>query len=125
MSGVRLSILFRSVAFWYACIIPSPCGAADVTLSDGRVDGTSFVSIAGEIKKGDLSKVKVASKEASGVKEIRIRETSGAYRIIYVASFADAVFVLHAFQKKAQKTAAQDLALATTRFKDLSRSFKK
>ncbi len=48
MSGVRLSILFRSVAFWYACIIPSPCGAADVTLSDGRVDGTNFVSIAGE-----------------------------------------------------------------------------
>lgn len=48
MSGVRLSILFRSVAFWYACIIPSPCGAADVTRSDGRVDGTNFVSIAGE-----------------------------------------------------------------------------
>ena len=61
----------------------------------------------------------------SGVKEIRIRETSGAFRIIYVASFAEAVFVLHAFQKKTQKTTAQDLALATARFKDLLRSFKK
>jgi hypothetical protein len=50
--------------FSYACIIPLPCRAADVTLRDGRVEGTNFVSIAGEIKKGDLSKVKVASKEA-------------------------------------------------------------
>lgn len=64
MSDVRLSVWFWSAVFFCACIIPSPCGAADVTLRDGRVDGTNFVSIAGEIKKGDLSKVKVASKKA-------------------------------------------------------------
>jgi hypothetical protein len=64
MTDVRLSILFWSIMFSYACIIPSPCRAADVTLRDGRVESTNFVSIAGEIKKGDLSKVKVASKEA-------------------------------------------------------------
>ncbi len=35
-----------------------------------------------------------------GVEEIRIRDDSGTYRVIYTARFADAVFVLHAFQKK-------------------------
>ena len=35
-----------------------------------------------------------------GVCEIRIREESGQYRILYVAKFADAVHVLHVFQKK-------------------------
>ncbi|MGB8029543.1 MAG: type II toxin-antitoxin system RelE/ParE family toxin [Terracidiphilus sp.] len=57
----------------------------------------------------------------SGVREIRIRERSGAYRLIYVAKFADAVFVLHCFQKKTRKTASDDLALARWRFKELVR----
>jgi phage-related protein len=61
----------------------------------------------------------------SSVKEIRIRETSGAFCIVYVASFAEAVVVLHAFQKKTQKTTARDVALATMRFRELSRSLKK
>lgn len=39
-----------------------------------------------------------------GVNEIRVREDSGAFRVIYVARFAEAIYVLHAFQKKAQKT---------------------
>jgi phage-related protein len=39
-----------------------------------------------------------------GVKEIRIRDAAGAFRIIYVAKFADAVYVLHCFQKKTEKT---------------------
>ena len=42
----------------------------------------------------------------AGVREIRLRDASGAFRVIYVATFADAVHVLHAFQKKSQKTAA-------------------
>jgi phage-related protein len=40
-----------------------------------------------------------------GVREIRIRDVAGAFRIIYVARLADAVYVLHCFQKKTQKTA--------------------
>lgn len=52
-----------------------------------------------------------------GVQEIRIREESGAFRVIYVAKFADAVYVLHAFQKKTQKTAQHDIDLARERFK--------
>lgn len=40
----------------------------------------------------------------SGVREIRIREASGAFRIIYLAALEDRVLVLHAFQKKTQAT---------------------
>lgn len=54
-----------------------------------------------------------------GVREIRVREVSGAFRVIYVAKFADAVYVLHCFQKKTQKTAQQDLDLAARRYRDL------
>ena len=39
-----------------------------------------------------------------GVEEIRVSEPSGAYRVIYVARRAEAVYVLHAFQKKTQAT---------------------
>ncbi len=57
-----------------------------------------------------------------GVREIRVREASGAYRVIYIATFENAVYVLHAFQKKTQATSKRDLDLATTRFKELMRS---
>jgi phage-related protein len=56
-----------------------------------------------------------------GVREIRIRDAAGAFRIIYVAKFADAVYVLHCFQKKTQKTSKTDLDLATKRYRDLMR----
>ncbi len=55
----------------------------------------------------------------AGVREIRIREVSGAFRIIYLAKLEDAIFVLHCFQKKTQKTSRVDLVLATQRLKDL------
>ncbi len=54
-----------------------------------------------------------------GVQEIRIRDESGAFRVIYVAKFSDAVYVLHCFQKKAQKTSRADIDLATKRYSDL------
>lgn len=50
-----------------------------------------------------------------GVKEIRIKETSGHYRVIYLANLNDAVIVLHAFQKKTQKTQKSDIDLARKR----------
>lgn len=55
----------------------------------------------------------------AGVREIRIRETSGVFRVIYVAKFEDAIFVLHCFQKKTPKSRREDVALATQRLKDL------
>lgn len=54
-----------------------------------------------------------------GVREIRIRDAAGAFRIIYVAKFADAVYVLHCFQKKTEKTSKADLDLAAKRYRDL------
>jgi phage-related protein len=54
-----------------------------------------------------------------GVREIRIRDTSGAFRVLYVAKFADAVYVLHCFQKKTQATGKTDLDLTVKRYRDL------
>lgn len=53
-----------------------------------------------------------------GVREIRIRERSGQFRVIYVASFETAIYVLHAFQKKTPKTSAVDLGLAQRRYRE-------
>jgi phage-related protein len=54
-----------------------------------------------------------------GVREIRIRDAAGAFRVLYVAKFDDAVYVLHCFQKKMQKTSKADLNLAAQRYRDL------
>lgn len=54
-----------------------------------------------------------------GVREIRVRETSGAFRVIYIATLADAVYVLHAFQKRSQTTSKRDLELPAERLKRL------
>ena len=54
-----------------------------------------------------------------GVREIRIRDAAGAFRVLYVAKFDDAVYVLHCFQKKTQKTNKADLNLAAQRYGDL------
>ncbi len=54
-----------------------------------------------------------------GVREIRIRDAAGAFRVIYVAKLSDAVYVLHCFQKKTEKTGKGDLNLAAKRYRDL------
>ncbi|WP_299311064.1 type II toxin-antitoxin system RelE/ParE family toxin [uncultured Halomonas sp.] len=54
-----------------------------------------------------------------GVREIRIRDANGAFRVIYVAKLAEAVYVLHCFQKKTQKTSKADLDLAEARYRAL------
>lgn len=52
-----------------------------------------------------------------GVKEIKISEANGIYRVMYVAKFEEAIYVLHAFEKKTQKTNKKDIDIATTRYK--------
>lgn len=54
-----------------------------------------------------------------GVREIRIRDASGAFRILYVSKFETAVYVLHCFQKKTEKTSKPDLDLAAKRYREL------
>jgi phage-related protein len=54
-----------------------------------------------------------------GVQEIRVRDAGGAFRVIYVARFEEAIYVLHAFQKKTQKTAPLGIELARQRYRAL------
>jgi phage-related protein len=54
-----------------------------------------------------------------GVREIRVRDGTGAFRVIYFANLQDAVHVLHAFQKRTQKTDQRDIELARDRFRRL------
>jgi len=54
----------------------------------------------------------------AGVKELKIHE-KGEFRVVFIAKFPEAVYVLHAFQKKTQKTPKKDIALAQQRLKRL------
>lgn len=53
----------------------------------------------------------------AGTQEIRIRADDGAFRILYLARFEEAIYVLHCFQKKTQATTQQDKQLAQIRYK--------
>lgn len=55
----------------------------------------------------------------AGVREIRIAGADGQFRVIYVAKFEEAVYVLHAFSKKTQKTPQRNLDIAAARYKAL------
>lgn len=54
-----------------------------------------------------------------GVREIRLRDGAGAFRVIYFAKFVEAVYVLDCFQKKTQKTSQPDIDLAAKRYREL------
>jgi phage-related protein len=58
----------------------------------------------------------------AGVLELRVRESSGAYRVLYVMKFPEAIYVLHAFHKQTRKTSRLDIALARARFTQLTRT---
>lgn len=62
---------------------------------------------------------KPMSSVGDGVREIRVREAAGTFRVIYVAKFHEAVYVLHLFQKKTPATALKDLALAKRRYQEV------
>jgi phage-related protein len=51
----------------------------------------------------------------AGVREIRVCDSSGAFRTIYLATRSEAIYVLHCFRKKSQKTARNDMELARQR----------
>jgi phage-related protein len=57
----------------------------------------------------------------AGVRKIRVRDDSGSSRVINVASLPDAIYVLHAFQKKTQKSSKRDLDLAAMRLRQIIR----
>jgi phage-related protein len=53
----------------------------------------------------------------AGAREIRISDAKGIFRVMYVAKFEEAVYVLHCFQKKTQATSKQDKDIATARYR--------
>lgn len=53
----------------------------------------------------------------AGVREIRIRESNGIYRVMYVAKFSEAIYIVHCFQKKTQATSKHDKDIAKTRYR--------
>jgi phage-related protein len=57
----------------------------------------------------------------AGVKEIRVRDAAGIFRMLYFATRPEGVYVLHCFQKKTQRTSRSDLELATKRFESIGR----
>jgi phage-related protein len=57
----------------------------------------------------------------AGVREIRVRDERGIFRVLYVAKFGDTIYVLHCFQKKTQKTSRGDTETAARRYKELQR----
>ena len=73
----------------------------------------------------DPSDWKPMNTVGAGVRELRIRDASGAFRVLYVAKFADTIYVLHCFQKKTQTTSKSDLDLATKRYRDLARELER
>jgi phage-related protein len=57
----------------------------------------------------------------AGVREIRVRDEHGIFRVLYVAKLDEVIYVLHCFQKKAQKTSGIDIELARKRYRELLR----
>lgn len=60
----------------------------------------------------------------AGTSEIRIRDASGVYRVLYVAKFEEAIYVLPCFQKKTRATSKQDRAIAEARYRAVARARK-
>lgn len=60
-----------------------------------------------------------------GVKEIRMPDEAGAFRVIYVAKFADAIYVLHCFQKKTERTSKHDIEAGKQRYRALLKELRK
>jgi len=56
-----------------------------------------------------------------GVEEVRAWDDAGTYRVIYLARLKEAVYVLHAFQKKTRVTSKQDIDIAKSRYTELMR----
>ena len=82
--------------------------------------GLPHAVIERQLAQGGRNKVSAAynfARHPAERREIRVREDSGAFRVIYVAKFSEAIYVLHAFQKKAQKTPKAEIELARKRYR--------
>ena len=60
----------------------------------------------------------------AGTKEIRIKDSSGIFRVMFVAKFEEAIYVLHCFQKKTEATSKHDKDIAEVRYRAVVRARK-
>lgn len=75
-----------------------------------------------EVQKGkETDDWKPFPEVGAGVNEIRIQEDKNIFRVMYVAKFESVVYVLHAFQKKTQKTSKKDIEIAKERYREIAR----
>jgi phage-related protein len=95
-------------------------------VGSAREDLAAFPETARRIAGYELFRVQVGREPSdfkpmpdvgAGVHELRVRDRGGAFRVIYVARFDDTVYVLHAFQKKTQKTSRLDAEVARRRYR--------
>lgn len=76
-----------------------------------------FGYVLGEVQNGsEPDDFKPMSDLGSGIIELRKRLPDGAFRVVYVAKLESAIYVLHCFQKKTQKTSRQDVAIIKNRY---------
>ena len=72
----------------------------------------------GRVQAGlDLTDWKPFDEVGAGTREVRISDAKGIFRVMYVAKFDEAVYVLHCFQKKTQATSKQDKDIAAMRYR--------
>lgn len=57
----------------------------------------------------------------AGVEEIRVWDQTGTYRVVYIARFEEALYVLHAFHKKTQQTSSRDVEVIERRLAEMRR----
>lgn len=74
---------------------------------------------------GEPTDWKPFAQVGASVCEIRIRDENGAYRVMYVAKFEEAIYVLHCFEKKTQMTSKHDKQVTVERYKALSEKRKR
>ena len=78
-----------------------------------------------KVQRGELpADFKPMPSIGKGVEELRVWDDSGTYRVVYTARLPEAVYVLHAFQKKTQATSKRDVELAKQRYTELTKGAK-
>lgn len=74
-------------------------------------------------QKLEMPLARVMKNIGKGVEEIRIKDTSGIYRIFYFTRLQDVILIFHAFKKKTQKTPKKEIDLGRKRLKEMLNSY--
>lgn len=94
------------------------CSAYDDLLASPKAPRKEAVFQLGKVQAGlESTDWKPFDEVGAGTREIRISDAKGNFRVMYVAEFEEAVYVLHCVQKKAQATSKHDKDIATARYR--------